>query len=72
MATIITVGRGRFIAGDPDITLHAGNHWCDICDGDGLDYYDDGEGQELTVCGMCSGVGQVECDVLDCTEHPRR
>ena len=65
MATIIETRHG-FIGGDPDTILHAGNHWCEYCRGDGLEYDD---ANELTVCGMCSGVGQVECGDPDCTDH---
>lgn len=67
MATIIEVENG-FIAGDPDTVLAPSNHWCVWCAGDGLEYDDEGG---LTICGGCSGVGQVRCDVPDCkTEHP--
>lgn len=69
MATIIELGNDRFIAGDPDTTLHPGNHWCDFCGGDGLDYDYFNEEPQLTVCGNCCGVGQVQCDNPDCTEH---
>lgn len=66
MATIIDLGNDRFIAGDPDTTLHEGNHWCDWCGGDGLDY--DYEG-DLMVCFGCFGVGQAECVDPECKEH---
>jgi hypothetical protein len=66
MATIIDLDNDRFIAGDPDTTLHDNNHWCYGCGGDGLDYdYND----ELTICSGCSGIGQVECDDTGCTLH---
>lgn len=65
MATIIETRHG-FIGGDPDTTLHEGNHWCEYCRGDGLEFDMD---NELTVCGGCAGVGHVECDDADCTDH---
>jgi len=62
MATIIPIP-GGFIAGDPDTTLHDGNHWCD-CD-NGLDWYDG------MPCIACNGAGQVECDDPECSMHKR-
>lgn len=64
MATIIDLGDGSFIAGDPADTLADGHHWCEFCGGDGLDYDDDG----LTVCYPCFGVGTSECE--GCDAHP--
>lgn len=65
MATIIDLGNGRFIAGDPPEALPEGHHWCEYCGGDGLDYdYND----DLTTCGGCDGTCTVECE--GCDEHP--
>ena len=36
MATIIDLGNGRFIAGDPAAELGEREHWCE-CDDDGCD-----------------------------------
>lgn len=56
MATIIEVGEGRFIVGDPAEALPPGYAWCTSCLGTGLDYgydFDD----ELCVCYPCNGSG---------------
>jgi hypothetical protein len=66
MATIIDLGNGRFIAGDPDTVLAPTSHWCQWCNGDGLEYDSDGE---LTVCLGCFGIGQMECDNPECADH---
>ena len=66
MATIIDLGGGRFIAGDPETILAPKNHWCEWCNGDGLDYdYDD----DLTICSGCWGAGQIECEDAGCADH---
>lgn len=65
MATIIETANG-FIAGDPPTTLGIGEHWCDWCHGDGLDYDWDGE---LTTCGACCGMGVEDCTNTACPEH---
>lgn len=65
MATIIEVGDGSFIAGDPPDELPMGFHWCDYCYGDGLEDYGDG----LTICGGCAGTCTRECTDTACPEH---
>jgi len=66
MSTIIELGNGRFIAGDPPETLPDGHHWCRYCNGEGLEYND----EALMVCGGCDGTCTLECD--GCAEHPAR
>ncbi|QTV79499.1 hypothetical protein [Microbacterium sp. NIBRBAC000506063] len=66
MATIIELGDGRFIAGDPPAALDIGEHWCESCGGDGLEY--DFEG-ELTICFGCHGRCTVDCDDTACPVH---
>lgn len=56
MATI-DLGDGRYLAGEPETDLRDGYHWCEWCDGDGLDYDSDGS---LGTCPECMGVGQVK------------
>lgn len=72
MATIIDLGDGSFIAGDPPTDLDLGQHWCDVCGGDGLDYGWDGD---LDICFSCDGRGVRDCDDTAClthsTLHPR-
>lgn len=65
MATIIDCGNGSFIAGDTPASLDLGQHWCEWCNGDGLDYYDD----DLTTCGGCCGSGVVICEDTACHIH---
>lgn len=68
MATIIELGDGGFIAGDPPTVLPYGQHWCEWCGGDGLEYDVD---VELTICGGCGGCGGLcteEC--FGCEDHP--
>lgn len=65
MATIIDLGNGRFIAGDPPETLPVAHHWCKYCGGDGLEVDDEGD---LMVCGECNGTCTLECD--GCDDHP--
>lgn len=66
MATIIELGNGRFIAGDPAAELREGEHWCPSCGGEGLEYdWDD----SLTPCGNCWGSGVVECTDTACPVH---
>lgn len=66
MATIIELGGGSFVAGDPVTDLDLGEHWCDWCHGDGLEYDFDGE---PTICGGCSGSGIRLCDDTACLTH---
>lgn len=65
MATIIELGGGAFIAGDPPETLPFGQHWCRWCGGDGLEY--DFEG-ELGICMGCDGLCTEPC--FGCDVHP--
>lgn len=65
MATIIDLGNGDFIAGDPPEELPFGQHWCGWCGGDGLEY--DFEG-DLGICPGCSGLCTEAC--FGCDEHP--
>ena len=67
MATVIDLGGGRFIAGDPTETLGANEHWCGYCAGDGLEY---DHNDELTPCLSCNGSGVVACTDDTCPEHP--
>lgn len=66
MATIIDLGDDSFIAGDPPEALDIGQHWCEYCDGDGLDYDFDGE---LSICGGCSGACVRDCTDTACLTH---
>jgi hypothetical protein len=65
MATILELGDGFFIAGDPPAVLDLGEHWCDWCLGDGLEDYGDG----LTLCGGCDGRGVRVCEDTACRTH---
>jgi len=65
MATVIELGGGAFIAGDPPETLRFGEHWCYMCLGDGLGYGDDGD---LGICEACWGMCTEAC--FGCDEHP--
>lgn len=66
MSTIIDLGRGAFIAGDPAEALGEREHWCGSCAGSGLEYdYDN----ELQPCLSCNGSGIVQCGEPDCVEH---
>lgn len=66
MATIIDLGDGSFIAGDPPTELDLGQHWCDSCGGSGLGYdWDD----TLTTCGGCCGTCVRDCDDTACPTH---
>lgn len=67
MATIIELGGGGFIAGDPPTELELGHHWCEYCGGDGLDY--DYYAECMTVCGACSGACVTPCADTACLEH---
>jgi hypothetical protein len=65
MATVIEVGEGRFIVGDPVEVLPVDSHWC-WCGGTGLEYdYD----YEACVCQGCDGSGAVVCEDRSCDEH---
>lgn len=66
MATIIDLPDGGFIAGNPPTELGHGEHWCDWCDGDGLEYDYDGD---LTICRGCDGVCVRDCTDTACPEH---
>jgi hypothetical protein len=66
MATIMDLGDGRFIAGDPPAELREGEHWCQWCAGSGLEYdWDD----TLTTCGGCWGAAVLECTDTACPVH---
>lgn len=65
MATIIQLSETSFIAGDAATSLEEGEHWCESCGGDGLEYdYDD-----LVICWACSGMGVVDCADTACLTH---
>lgn len=66
MATIIELTDGICIAGDPPVSLDLGQHWCDYCAGDGLEYdWDD----ELTTCSACYGSRVRDCVDTACLQH---
>jgi len=56
MATVLDLGDGRFIAGDPVDELPAGYDWCGSCAGSGLDSGYDFDGA-IDLCWRCSGDG---------------
>lgn len=64
MATIVELGDGSFLAGDP--VLGEREHWCAWCAGAGTEY--DGDGG-LEVCGACLGSGVEECTDPHCETH---
>lgn len=66
MATIIDLPDGSCIAGDPPEVLDIGQHWCEYCGGDGLDYDWD---NNLTICGFCSGSCVQDCEDTACLAH---
>ncbi len=68
MATIIELGDGSFIAGEPVEQLGEREHWCGPCAGSGLtvDYFSDAG---LEVCQGCFGSGSYPCDGWACDEH---
>lgn len=66
MATIIDCGNDRYIAGDPADRLGIGEHWCDWCNGSGLEY---GWDDELVICMGCDGGGVTECTDTACPTH---
>lgn len=66
MATIIPLGDGGFIAGDPPSELDLGQHWCEWCGGSGLEYGHDGD---LDLCMGCHGQCVRDCDDTACLEH---
>ncbi len=69
MATILDLGNGRYIAGDPADELRPGEHWCYLCFGTGLIEEYDGETFTTMVCWNCSGYGALACDDDRCREH---
>lgn len=66
MATVIEVGNGSFIAGDPPERLDLGQHWCEWCGGNGLEYDAD---DYLTTCGGCWGTCVRDCTDTACLVH---
>lgn len=66
MATIIDLDDGSNIAGDPPTTLDLGEHWCDYCGGDGLEYDFDAE---LSICMGCFGRCVRDCEDTACLTH---
>lgn len=63
---IIDLGDDRYIAGEPPAAPKPGQHWCEWCAGDGLEYDADGE---LGICMGCSGRCVHDCEDTACPEH---
>lgn len=66
MATIIDLGDGSFIAGDPPVALGIGEHWCEECAGSGLGCDWD---NSLSICPSCDGRCTRDCDDTACIVH---
>ncbi len=66
MATVLDLGNGRYIAGDPPTTLSEGQHWCGSCGGSGLEY---GWDDELGICFDCCGTCVTNCTDTACPNH---
>lgn len=67
MATLIDLGSGRYVAGEPVQTLAVEEHWCDYCAGTGLVHgYSFNDEYELDICQTCDGRGATDCDGAEC------